>query len=149
MGGYDLYSSKWNEDTKDWDVPVNMGFPYSSPFDDFLFINTPDGKYSIFASNRGCPSDSVDVYVVEYDGMPVRKAVTEREDLIALAALSPDGDPYSRCAGLTCSRVTYSGATGEAAAICSATSCSTSFTVSLTSGTSALTSTPTLPPMWM
>ena len=93
MGGYDLYSSKWNEDTKDWDVPVNMGFPYSSPFDDFLFINTPDGKYSIFASNRGCPSDSVDVYVVEYDGMPVRKAVTEREDLIALAALSPDGDP--------------------------------------------------------
>ena len=56
MGGYDLYVSQWNSETGDWDVPVNMGFPYSSPYDDFLFINTEDGKYSIFASNRGCDS---------------------------------------------------------------------------------------------
>ena len=93
MGGYDLYTSKWNEETGDWDVPVNMGFPYSSPYDDFLFMNTSDGKYSIFASNRGCPADSVNVYVVEFDGMPVRKAITDREGLVGLSALSPDGDP--------------------------------------------------------
>ena len=72
MGGYDLYVSNWNDETKDWDVPVNMGFPYSSPYDDFLFINTEDGKYSIFASNRDCSKDSVCIYVLEYDGMPVR-----------------------------------------------------------------------------
>lgn len=56
MGGYDLYVSQWNKETGDWDVPVNMGFPYSSPYDDFLFVNTADGKYSIFASNRGAPA---------------------------------------------------------------------------------------------
>ena len=92
MGGYDLYVSQWNKETGDWDVPVYMGFPYSSPYDDFLFVNTEDGKYSIFASNRECGRDSVTIYVLEYDGMPVRKAVTEVDELRELAALNPAGN---------------------------------------------------------
>ena len=66
-----------------------MGFPYSSPADDFLFINSDDGNYSIFASNRECQADSVWVYVLEFDNMPVRKAVDDPEELKALAALNP------------------------------------------------------------
>ncbi len=93
MGGYDLYVSQWNKETGDWDVPVNMGFPYSSPYDDFLFVNTSDGKYSIFASNRECGRDSVTIYVLEYDSMPVRKAVTEVDELRNLAALRSAGNP--------------------------------------------------------
>ena len=92
MGGYDLYVSNWNKETNDWDMPVNMGFPYSSPYDDFLFVNTEDGKYSIFASNRECGRDSVTIYVLEYDSMPVRKAVSDVGELRALAALNPAGD---------------------------------------------------------
>lgn len=93
MGGYDLYVSKWNKESGDWDVPVNMGFPYSSPYDDFLFVNTEDGKYSIFASNRECGRDSVTIYVLEYDSMPVRKAVTDVAELRSLAALRTTSDP--------------------------------------------------------
>ena len=92
MGGYDLYVSNWNSETNDWDMPVNMGFPYSSPYDDFLFVNTEDGKYSIFASNRECGRDSVTIYVLEYDSMPVRKAVTDVDELRALASLDPARD---------------------------------------------------------
>ena len=92
MGGYDLYVSNWNSETNDWDMPVNMGFPYSSPYDDFLFVNTEDGKYSIFASNRECGRDSVTIYVLEYDSMPVRKAVTDVDELRALASLNPTRD---------------------------------------------------------
>lgn len=92
MGGYDLYVSNWNSETNDWDMPVNMGFPYSSPYDDFLFVNTEDGKYSIFASNRECDRDSVTIYVLEYDSMPVRKAVTDVDELRALASLNPARD---------------------------------------------------------
>ncbi|MCR5002813.1 MAG: hypothetical protein K5984_00425 [Bacteroidales bacterium] len=93
MGGYDLYVSRWNKESKDWDVPVNMGFPYSSPADDFLFINTADGKYSIFASNRECSRDSVYIYVLEFDSMPVRKAVRDEDELYTLSQLSPAVDP--------------------------------------------------------
>ncbi|MGM9741530.1 MAG: TolB family protein [Candidatus Cryptobacteroides sp.] len=90
MGGYDLYVSEWDDNLNDWGIPVNMGFPYSSPYDDFLFINTDDGKYSMFASNRDCPADSVDIYVLEYDSMPVRKAVDSPEELRELCRIEPE-----------------------------------------------------------
>lgn len=90
MGGYDLYVSTWDDNLNDWGIPVNMGFPYSSPFDDFLFMNTDDGKYSMFASNRDCPADSVDIYVLEYDSMPVRKAVDSPEALKKLCRIEPE-----------------------------------------------------------
>ena len=91
VGGYDIYVSERDRDTGEWSVPVNMGFPYSSPADDFLFINTEDGRYSVFASNRECSKDSVWVYVLEYDDMPVRKTVTDPEVLMEIAVLEPAG----------------------------------------------------------
>lgn len=91
VGGYDIYVSERDGDTGEWSVPVNMGFPYSSPADDFLFINTEDGRYSVFASNRECSKDSVWVYVLEYDDMPVRKTVTDPEVLMEIAVLEPAG----------------------------------------------------------
>ncbi len=89
MGGYDLYVSHWNERARDWDTPMNLGFPYSSPYDDFLYFNSEDGRYTIFASNRDCSRDSVIVYVLEYDSLPLHSAVTEPSDLRRLAALEP------------------------------------------------------------
>ncbi|MBR0222987.1 MAG: PD40 domain-containing protein, partial [Bacteroidales bacterium] len=59
MGGFDLYSSAWDEESGTWGEPVNMGFPFSSPADDFLLVDTADGKYTLFASNRDCSRDSV------------------------------------------------------------------------------------------
>lgn len=89
VGGYDIYVSEWDKETGDWSVPVNMGFPYSSPADDFLFVNTDDGKYSIFASNRSCSKDSVWVYVLAYDDMPVRRAVSDPDEMLGIASLDP------------------------------------------------------------
>ena len=91
MGGYDLYVSHWNKETRDWDVPVNLGFPYSSPADDFLFVNSDDGKYSIFASNRDCTRDSVYIYVLEFDSMPVRQALDDERQVRRLSHLRPSG----------------------------------------------------------
>ena len=93
MGGYDIYCSQWDEDASDWSAPVNLGFPYSSPFDDFLFMNTDDGRYSIFASNRECSRDSVCLYVLEYDSMPLRAEVSSPKALFDLCILSPAKDP--------------------------------------------------------
>lgn len=90
IGGYDIYVSELDPETGDWSVPVNMGFPYSSPADDFLFVSTDDGKYSVFASTRDCPKDSVWVYVLEYDDMPVRRAVTAPDELKTIAMLEPE-----------------------------------------------------------
>jgi hypothetical protein len=101
VGGYDIYVSHWDEETNDWGAPVNLGFPYSSPADDFLYVDTEDGRYSVFASNRGCPADSVWVYVLEFDNVPVRKTVDDPSELLRIADLNPvsdeagDGSPVS------------------------------------------------------
>jgi hypothetical protein len=90
VGGYDIYVSEWSDDDQDWSVPVNLGFPYSSPADDFLFMNTEEDEgYTIFASNRECSADSVWVYVLELDNMPVRKAVDDPLELLEISRLAP------------------------------------------------------------
>ena len=89
MGGYDIYSTTWNPDNESWEMPVNLGFPFSSPYDDFLFYNTPDGKYSIFASNRETSRDSVNIYVLAYDSNPIRRAINDTDRLREIASLNP------------------------------------------------------------
>ena len=91
VGGYDIYVCERGPDGH-WGEPRNMGFPYSSPYDDYLFINSPDGRYSIFASNRNCSVDSVSIYVLEYEPVPVSSSVRTVEDLQKLCRLDPPRD---------------------------------------------------------
>ena len=99
MGGYDLYVSHWDESNAEWGAPENLGFPYSSPFNDYLFMNTYDGRYSIFASDRGCPEDSVNVYVLEYEANPVHKAISDPKVLKQIAVLDPPVSETKKKAG--------------------------------------------------
>ncbi|MBR1872487.1 MAG: PD40 domain-containing protein [Bacteroidales bacterium] len=87
MGGYDIYVSRRNPETGEWGDPVNMGIPYSSPFDDFLFVNAD--SHTFFASNRDSGEDEVTVYVLEQDSNPVRRAIYDPAKLRALSALEP------------------------------------------------------------
>ncbi len=79
VGGYDLYVSEWDEELQDWGVPQNMGFPYSSPADDLFFYNTPDGLYSIFASDRDAAGDTLTLYAMAFDNVPLKRAYTSEE----------------------------------------------------------------------
>lgn len=90
VGGYDIYMSSWDDSKGEWGTPVNMGFPYSSPYNDFLYAETPDGRYTLFASDRDCTPDSVDVYVLDYDNMPVRKPVTDVRRLKEICSMNPE-----------------------------------------------------------
>ncbi|HXC07132.1 MAG TPA: hypothetical protein VNZ86_20370, partial [Bacteroidia bacterium] len=38
MGGYDIFKSTWDEANGNWSVPVNLGAPINSPYDDIYFI---------------------------------------------------------------------------------------------------------------
>ena len=79
VGGYDLYVCEWDEESGDWGVPQNLGFPYSSPGNDYLFYNTPDGNFSVFASDRQTSGDSLVVYAVLFENKPLKKSMTPFE----------------------------------------------------------------------
>lgn len=90
VGGYDLYVCEKDPVTGKWGRPTNMGFPFSSPANDYLFADSVDEKYSVFASDRACREDSVDVYIVNYDPLLVRKRVDDPVNLCSIAALNPN-----------------------------------------------------------
>lgn len=98
VGGFDLYVCNRAADGS-WGEPANLGFPFSSPADDYLFVDSPDGKYSLFASSRGCSADSVNIYVIEYEAVPVRSAVDGAESLAKLCRLDPSYSPKKVDAG--------------------------------------------------
>lgn len=115
VGGYDLYVSQWDEDSKDWGMPQNMGFPYSSPADDLFFYNTPDGLYSVFASNRDCSADSVIVYALDYENVPLKKSVTPAQ-AAAIAKLPVKAGSSAGAAGVSAGTTGAAG-TADAAGV--------------------------------
>lgn len=95
MGGYDLFICNRQPDGS-WGAPQNVGFPYSSVADDFLFSNTPDGLFSVFASTRDCPAGSIRIYAVRREQSPVREAVESTAEALRIAAFEKRPEPEAR-----------------------------------------------------
>lgn len=79
MGGYDLYVSEWNEETSDWDTAQNLGFPYSSTGNDYMYNNTPCGTYTILASDRETSENEVTIYATLAEVMPLKQEIPQSE----------------------------------------------------------------------
>lgn len=87
MGGFDIFYSRWDENSKDWSIPENMGFPYSSTADDIFYFDTADGQFSIVVSNRDTPKDYVKIYVTETISTPVKTPLRKDESALEIASL--------------------------------------------------------------
>jgi tetratricopeptide (TPR) repeat protein len=88
MGGYDIYRSVFNSITNTWSEPENLGFPFSSPFDDFLYVVNPDNTLVSFVTSRNVMPDSLEVVTVEVDPNPIRRAVTSLDIVREVAKLN-------------------------------------------------------------
>jgi hypothetical protein len=77
LGDYDLFKTEWDEEKKTWKKPVNMGFPYNTPNNDFYFF-TQAGKSDVqyFSSVRGSTRGQTDIYRV------TRTAIIDASGLI-------------------------------------------------------------------
>lgn len=90
FGGYDIFCQDWDENLGEWGEPRNLGLPYNSPFDDFLFMTTEDGMYNIFSSTRGLgpDGDEVRIYVTVNDPSPEMRGVVSPKDLANISELN-------------------------------------------------------------
>jgi hypothetical protein len=90
MGGFDLYVSRWNNKTNDWDLPQNLGFPYSSTRDDLLFINDEDGLHSyLFSTRDNDTNNRITIYRMNYEPTPIRRPISSTQEVLSIAALNP------------------------------------------------------------
>ncbi len=63
MGGYDIFVTRYNTNTDTYLTPENVGMPFNSPYNDYMYVVDEFNNLGWFASDRYQPADSVCVYV--------------------------------------------------------------------------------------
>jgi outer membrane protein OmpA-like peptidoglycan-associated protein len=88
-GGYDIFVSKRSNGS--WGEPVNMGYPINTPYDDFFFSATANGKFAYIASNRAGGAGGYDIYKVTFWG-PEKTPAMETENYLLASVVNPIKD---------------------------------------------------------
>ncbi len=90
MGGYDIFVSYKKQGS--WSIPENMGYPINTPYDDYFFAATANGKYAYISSNRKGGEGDFDIYKVTFWG-PEKEPIVDMEDYLLASVAMPIKDP--------------------------------------------------------
>lgn len=88
MGGLDIYRCTYDIESRSFTEPVNLGVPFNSAFDDFLFVGDEFRSRAWFASTRETGADSVMVYEILWDSSVIRSFAQSTNE-IRQASLLP------------------------------------------------------------
>lgn len=89
LGGYDIFVSKKVQGK--WTTPQNMGYPINTPYDDFFFAPTANGKFAYISSNRAGGKGGYDLYKVTFWGDDKIPHI-ETEDYLLASSIMPIKD---------------------------------------------------------
>ena len=67
MGGYDIFIAQKDPFSGEYRQPLNLGMPFNSPFDDFMFAVDEESGLGWWATNRNSLDGQVTVYIFLYD----------------------------------------------------------------------------------
>jgi hypothetical protein len=65
MGGYDMFYIKYDSTEKDWQEPINLGYPINTTDDDRFYYITKDGDWGCFSSARASGENLHDIYRIQ------------------------------------------------------------------------------------
>lgn len=63
LGGYDIFVTRYNSDTKQFLKPENIGMPFNSPANDYMYAIDEQSHLGWFVTDRNQPDDKVCIYV--------------------------------------------------------------------------------------
>jgi hypothetical protein len=67
IGGYDVFKSLFNEETKDWDEAKNIGYPINTVDDNTTFAVTKSGREAYVSTYRPDGLGDLDIYKVTFN----------------------------------------------------------------------------------
>lgn len=70
MGGYDIFKSTYNKETKVWSKPKSLGYPINTANDEMCFVLSADGRIGMYSSIKKEGIGGQDIYSIR---MPVSK----------------------------------------------------------------------------
>lgn len=88
MGGYDIFKSVYDETTKTWSTPENLGYPVNTPDDDVFFVVSASGKHGYYASFNGNGYGEKDIYMITFLG-PEKPMIMNNEDNLLASLVAP------------------------------------------------------------
>jgi len=89
IGGYDIFKTVYDENTKTWGKPENIGYPVNTTDNDVFFVISANGKHGYFTSNSQPDSKGLrDLYVITFLG-PEKPMVLNNEDNLLAEATAP------------------------------------------------------------
>lgn len=62
IGGYDIFVTRYNPETRKYVQPGNLGMPFNSPANDYLYAVDHNAGIGVFASDRRQPEGKVCIY---------------------------------------------------------------------------------------
>jgi len=88
MGGFDIFKSVYNEKTKVWSKPENLGYPVNTTDDDVFFVISASGRHGYYTSMGTDSRGLRDLYVVTFLG-PEKQVVLNNEDNLLASVAAP------------------------------------------------------------
>lgn len=62
LGGYDIFMSRYDADERRFLTAENIGMPFNSPANDYLFVIDESNNIGWFVTDRNCHEDTVCIY---------------------------------------------------------------------------------------
>ena len=87
MGGFDIFKSIWNEKTKKWSAPENLGYPINTPDHDVFFVLSASGKHAYYTSIRSDGYGEKDIYMITF--ITPKNPVLNTEDNLLASLTEP------------------------------------------------------------
>lgn len=88
MGGYDIYKTIYNDSSKVWSVPENIGYPVNSPDDDVFFVVSASGRHGYYTSFNPGGFGEKDLYMITFLG-PEKPMIQNNEDNLLASQAAP------------------------------------------------------------
>ncbi|MBL4657346.1 MAG: PD40 domain-containing protein [Flavobacteriales bacterium] len=76
MGGYDIFSAVYNEKSKSWSRPVNIGAPINTSGDDVFFVLAANGEKGYYSSSKTGGSGEKDIYEILFLKKAIKPELT-------------------------------------------------------------------------
>lgn len=97
MGGFDIFTSTWDELTETWSTPRNIGYPANTVDDDYNISFSTTGRYGYGSYFRPDGFGERDIYRITFNSVPapttlLRGSITNIADTLELSPNSEIDD---------------------------------------------------------
>ena len=84
LGGYDIFKTVFDEKTKSWSVPENIGYPVNTTDDDVFYVVSANGRHGYYTSVNSNGFGGRDLYMITFiTEENIQKPVEVKKDEIA------------------------------------------------------------------